>query len=87
MTAVTRNEGNFVETDIDEETVLMRLSDGDFFSLEGTGRAIWQAIDGTRSPAQIVILLAERFEAPEAELAADVERFLADLAGAGLVRV
>ncbi|HEY6869887.1 MAG TPA: PqqD family protein [Novosphingobium sp.] len=85
MTAVTRNEGNFVETDIDEETVLMRLSDGDFFSLEGTGRAIWQAIDGTRNREGIVALLADRFDSPTEAIDADVGRFLDDLAGAGLV--
>ncbi|WP_379510354.1 PqqD family protein [Novosphingobium bradum] len=82
---ITRIEDNYVETEIDEETVLMRLSDGDFFSLDGTGRAIWQAIDGTRDRDGIVALLAERFEAPLATLVADVDRFLADLAGAGLV--
>jgi len=85
MTAITRNQGNYVETDIDEETVLMRLSDGDFFSLDGTGRAIWLAIDGRRGRDEIVALLAQQFEAPEEALAADVDRFLADLAGAGLV--
>lgn len=85
MSAIIRNQGNYVETEIDEETVLMRLSDGDFFALDGTGRAIWQAIDGTRGRAEILALLAERFDAPAEMLAADVDRFLADLAGAGLV--
>ena len=85
MTVVTKIEANCVETDIDEETVLMRLSDGDFFSLDGTGRAIWQAIDGTRSTDEIVTLLAEQFEAPVDMLRGDVEQFIAELASAGLV--
>ena len=85
MNAITRNEGNYVETDIDDETVLMRLADGDFFALDGTGRAIWQAINGKRSRDEIVAHLVEQFAADAAVLAADVDRFLADLGGAGLV--
>lgn len=85
MTGVIRNEGSYVETEIDEETVLMRLSDGDFFSLEGTGRAIWQAIDGTRGREEIVAHLARQFDASAEAIGADVGRFLDELAGAGLV--
>jgi hypothetical protein len=85
MSAIVKIAANYVETDIDDETVLMRLSDGDFFALDGTGRAIWQAIDGTRSRDAIVALLADQFEADPALLGADVDRFLEDLAGAGLV--
>lgn len=87
MNAVTRLEHAFVETDIDDETVLMRLSDGDFFALDGTGRIIWQAIDGTRARDEIVALLAERFDSDPAALAGDVDRFLAELVDAGLVAV
>ena len=86
MNGITKIEANYVETEIDEETVLMRLSDGDFFSLDGTARAIWQAIDGIRTREEIVAVLAQDFDAGADTLAADVDRFIADLAGAGLVR-
>lgn len=85
MTTPTKLTANFVETEVDGEVVLMRLADGDFFALDGTGLAIWQAIDGTRDRAQIMALLAERFDVPKAMLAADLDHFLAELAGAGLV--
>jgi len=85
MTAIRKKPGAYVETEIDGETVLMRLSDGDFFSLGGTARAIWLAIDDTRSAGEIAALLADRFEAPASELEADVTRFLADLADSGLI--
>lgn len=85
MIAVAKNRDTFVETEVDDETVLMRLSDGDFFSLEGTGRAIWQAIDGTRTPADVATALTETFDAPLDVLQADVEQFVAVLADAGLV--
>jgi len=85
MTAIVKNTGNFVETEIDDEIVLMRLSDGDFFSLEGTALTIWQAIDGLRDAAALTAFLAETFDAPAEAIRADVDRFVADLAAAGLL--
>jgi len=85
MTVVSKIEGSFVETEVDEEIVLMRISDGDFFSLEGTALAIWQAIDGARDRAQIVGHLAAEFEAPAQAIEADTNAFLDELVAAGLV--
>lgn len=85
MNAVNKVEGSFVETEVDEELVLMRLSDGDFFSLEGTARAIWQAIDGTRGRDAIISLLSEEFGADSSVITPDIHAFLDDLVAAGLV--
>jgi len=85
MNEVNKIEGSFVETEVDEELVLMRISDGDFFSLEGTARAIWQAIDGARDRAGIVSHLAEEFDAPAQAIADDTNAFLDELVAAGLV--
>jgi hypothetical protein len=85
MTGITKISGSFVETEIDDEVVLMRLSDGDFFSLEGTARAVWLAIDGTRDREAIARELAESFDAPLDAVLADCARFLDDLAAAGLI--
>ncbi|MBC2664624.1 PqqD family protein [Novosphingobium flavum] len=85
MSAVSKNTGNFVETEVDDELILMRISDGDFFSLEGTARAVWAAIDGVRDRSQIVGFLAAEFEAPAEAIAPDAHAFLDELAAAGLV--
>lgn len=82
---LTKAHDRFSETAIDDEIVVMNLDTGDFFSLEGTGRAAWLLIDGTRDLPGIVAVLAEQFAAPRAVMAADLEIFVAELGRAGLV--
>lgn len=86
MTKVlAKNIDRFVETEIDEETVVMDLDSGSFFSLRESARAIWLLIDGTRSRDAILAALAAEYEAPEAELAIDLDGFIATLRDAGLI--
>ena len=75
----------YVETAIDDEVVVMRLSDGDMFSLEGTARDIWDSLDGQRSIAAISAQLAERHDHHPERIAADVHAFVAELGSAGLL--
>lgn len=82
---LTKAHDRFSETAIDDEIVVMNLDTGDFFSLEGTGRAAWLLIDGTRDLSGIVAVLSEQFAAPHAVMAADLEIFVAELGRAGLV--
>lgn len=85
MSAIIKAAERFVETEIDGEIVLMRLADGDFYSLRDSGRAIWQAIDGLRDRDALLAALAADYEAPRAQLATDLDAFLADLRDAGLL--
>jgi pyrroloquinoline quinone biosynthesis protein D len=75
----------FRETTVGEEVAVMRLSDGDFFSLTGTARTIWELIDGRRDAAAIVAELGQRYAADAAMLEAEVERFVGELRQAGLL--
>lgn len=86
MTAIAKDPAQFVETSIEDETVVMLLGSGDFFSLQGTGRAVWDAIDGTRDRDAILQALAERYEMTPDAIAPEVDSFLAELRAAGLVR-
>ena len=85
MTALAKDPARFVETEIDDETVVMLLDSGDFFSLRDTARAVWRLLDGRRDRAAIIAALAESYDAPPAVLAADVDAFLAELEGTGLL--
>ena len=82
---LTKRQDRFSETAIDDEIVVMSLDSGDFFSLEGTGRAAWLLIDGTRDLSAIIAALAEQFAAAPDVVAADVERFVGELGRAGLI--
>lgn len=75
----------FVETEIDDEIVVMDLESGNFFSLKDTALDIWRLVDGTRSPADIAAELANDYDVAESELANDVAAFLDKALTAGLL--
>lgn len=85
MTVLTKQAGRFAETDIDEEIVVMRLDNGEFFSLSGTAAATWRLIDGTRDRDALLASLAEEFDGNAGSMAADVDEFLGRLRGLGLL--
>ena len=85
MTAIRKTDNRFVETEVDGELVLMNTDSGTFYSLDGTGLAIWRAIDGTRNRDTIVSTLAADFDAPVETIAPDVDAFLSTLREAGLL--
>ena len=49
------------------------------FTLNETGRAIWDRLDGQRSLKDVVVELADGFEAPPGEIEADVLGLAAEL--------
>lgn len=83
--AIRKTKGRFNETMIDGEVVAMNLDNGDFFSLTHTGKEIWDLIDQLSDRKAIIAALAESYGADRSTIAADVDTFLAQLRGAGLV--
>lgn len=75
----------FAETALDDEVVLMNTQSGEFFALKGTGRTIWDLIDGNRDESEICAVLTERFEVAPEQCQADVATFVAQLTQAGFV--
>ena len=82
---LTKDATAFAETRIDDEIVVMNLSSGDFFSLRDSGAAIWDLIDGTRDRAAVLAALTRDYATAGADLAADLDAFLAELRGSGLL--
>ena len=76
--------GASIETPVDGDLVVMRMSDGDFFELQGTALAIWKLIDGKRGRDDILSRLEAEYGA-QADMAQDVDEFLAELRAAKLV--
>ena len=83
--ALTKRADQFSETAIDDEVVVMSLDSGDFFSLTGTARTIWLLIDGTRDRSALLADLADQHGCEEAEIAGDLDAFVAQLSQAGLI--
>jgi pyrroloquinoline quinone biosynthesis protein D len=85
MVGIAKLDGNFTETAIDDEVIIMRLENGELFSLAGTGAAVWRLIDGTRDRGALVAALSDEFDADQAEIAGDVDQLLEQLAESGLI--
>ena len=85
MTIPSKLTRNFVETDVDDEVLLVDLDGGELFSLADSARAIWRLIDGKRDIEAIVAELAASFDDPRETIRADCGEFVARLAAAGLI--
>jgi len=77
--------GDIVAREIEGEVVIVPLAsgvgdmEGELYTLNETGRAIWRKLDGTKKVREIVAELSEEFEAPPEVLEADVAGLLAEL--------
>ena len=78
-------ETRYVETALDDETIVMDIDSADFFSLNATAGAVWRLIDGTRDRDAIVAALAGEFAASPAEIGADVDALIGQLRTAGFL--
>lgn len=85
MNALVKRNDRFTEADIDDEIVVMRLDNGEFFSLSGTSAEIWRLIDGSRDRRALVAALTADYDAEESEIAADVDALLVRLRDTGLL--
>jgi len=85
MNAVMKLTDRFTETTLDDEIVLMRIDNGEFFAMADTAAAIWRLIDGRRTSTDLQQKLGEEFDLDEERTAHDVEAFLSTLKEAGLI--
>jgi hypothetical protein len=69
------------------ELVLLCLDDGQYYALDEVGSRIWDLCDGTRSIAEIGVLLSQEFDAPAATIEADLLELLGELVDDKLVVV
>ncbi|MGZ2411604.1 coenzyme PQQ synthesis protein D (PqqD) [Sphingomonas sp. F9_3S_D5_B_2] len=85
MSTIQKQADRFTETDIDQEIVVMRIDNGEFFSLAGTAAAAWRLIDGSRDRAKLILDLAGHYQTSQEEIAGEVDEFLEQLRSAGLL--
>ncbi|MCA0903367.1 PqqD family protein [Qipengyuania aquimaris] len=85
MPAIRKLTGNFIATEVGDEILLIDLDGGELFSLSGTARAIWDAIDGRRDAKAIAAALAPSFDATEQAIERDAAGLVKALADVRLV--
>jgi pyrroloquinoline quinone biosynthesis protein D len=68
-----------------DSRVVLDPATGQYYALDEVSGRIWDLLDGSRSVAAVVAVLADEYDAPREEIEADALAFLAELAGDGLV--
>lgn len=74
-----------VHETVDGEVIAIDLANGSYYSLAGSGPAIWELLAHGVSEAELSSALAGQFEAEEEEISAAVSALLSQLQENGLI--
>ncbi len=70
---------------VDGEVIAIDLVSGSYYSLAGSGPAIWEQLGDGASEAEIRVAILSRFDGDAAEIGDDVAAFLGQLRDNGLI--
>ena len=82
LSAIYSHSADIVARVIEDELIIVPLVSGigdmedDLFTLNETGRAIWDRLDGQKNLKELVALLSEEFDSSPDELEDDVIGFV-----------
>jgi len=85
MEAVCAPSEDIVYREIEGEVILVPLVAGigdaedELYTLNATGRAVWERLDGVRTLAQVADSIAEEYSSPADAIAADVLGFVEEM--------
>lgn len=91
--AVYRPSDDLVSREIDGQLILVPIAAGigdmedELYTLNDTGRALWERLDGSRTVNQVVDDLASSYDEAREEIAADVEGLITELLARRMVHV
>lgn len=75
-----------LSTDLGDEYVMMDIDSGDYFSLDGVSRRIWELLDTPASPDDLVTALIGEYDVDAETCKAEVTSFLQDLLDANILQ-
>ena len=82
------NSENVVHETIDGEVIIIDLASGSYYSLSGSGPAIWEALgDGGATASEVGDAIGHRYEAAAEEIATAVSGLLDELSSNNLISV
>ena len=91
MNTVCVPSEDVVAREIEGEIIIVPLVAGigdvedELYTLNETGQAIWQQLDGEKSLGQVIQVLQQEYSAPPEELEADVLGFAEELTRRGIL--
>jgi hypothetical protein len=82
-----RRVTDLLETEIEDEKVMMDIDQGRYYGLNGTGTRIWPLLAEPVLIRDLCDRLAAEFDVPAEQCERDVVGFLSDLLDRGLLQV
>ncbi|MBI4397248.1 MAG: PqqD family protein [Elusimicrobia bacterium] len=72
---------------MDDEIILLDPARGRYYGIEGTGTALWRALQENRTLEELCRLIRDEFEVEESRAREDVSQFIQTLKKDGLLEV
>lgn len=92
LTVIYEPSDDVVVREIEGELIIVPLVSGigdmedDLFSLNETGRAIWDKLDGVKTVGDVITELTGEFDVSKSEIEKDVTGFLGELMRRKMIR-
>jgi len=76
---------DLVATDMDGDTVVMTLEQGEYYGISGVGPRIWELLEKPITLSAIINTICDEFEVDELTCQSDAQEFIQDLLDNGTV--
>jgi Coenzyme PQQ synthesis protein D (PqqD) len=83
--SVFGRQDRVIVQEVEGESVLLDINNGEYFSLNEVGGRVWDLCDGARSVGDIAEAICVEYDVPLQTAEGDASELLAALVGAGLV--
>lgn len=80
MNSIIRRNPEIVHSDMDGETVMMSINEGNYYGLNGVGSQIWDLLEQEMSMDAICTELLRSFDVEEEQCRSEVLAFLEEMA-------
>ena len=77
--SILKKTDEIVESDIDGETVMMSIENGEYYGLDSVGSHIWELIQSPIKVSELVDTLLEKYNVDHNTCESDVMEFLNEL--------
>lgn len=80
-------DSNVLLQELENEAVLLNLTDEHYFGLDDVGLRFWQLLEQFENSVDVIREMNVEYDAPEETLHKDLGRFIVELENAGLLTI
>ena len=84
-TPIAKATTEVIDRAVEDETLVIHLPSGNYFSLNSVGTQMWENIDGRRTVRELADLISAEYDAEPERIQPDVLNLINELVSEGLV--